>query len=74
MARHLEKYNYAIPNLKKIDKNICEQIEIDCKYEIYVNRQKNDIKNFNREQNTIIPSKLNFRDINGMSMSHWIFF
>ena len=40
----------AIPNLENIDKTICNQIEIDCKYEIYVNRQKTDIKNFNREK------------------------
>ena len=54
--------------LKKSFSNECiKQIEVDIKYDIYVKRQLNDIKQFESEQQTIIPKELNFRQIKGLS-------
>ncbi len=43
------------------------QIEIDIKYEIYIKRQLNDIRQFELEQQTIIPDGLDFTKIKGLS-------
>ena len=64
-------------SLKKIIKNIepkknysincINQIEVDIKYNIYVKRQLNDIKQLESEQQTLIPKKINFKKIKGLS-------
>ena len=43
------------------------QIEIDIKYDIYIKRQLNDIKQFRSEQQTLIPKETNYRQIKGLS-------
>ena len=43
------------------------QIEVDIKYDIYIKRQLNDIKQFESEQQTLIPKEINFRQIKGLS-------
>ncbi len=63
----LKKLAKLFNELKKIDKNLYQQIEIDCKYDIYLKRQKSDIKNFLVEQNTKIPNNFNFKLISGLS-------
>ena len=43
------------------------QIEIDIKYDVYIKRQLSDIKQFELEQQTLIPKMTNFKKINGLS-------
>ena len=43
------------------------QIEIDIKYDIYIKRQLNDIKQFETEQQTLIPKEINYSQIKGLS-------
>ena len=43
------------------------QIEIDIKYDIYIKRQLSDIKQFELEQQTLIPKRINFNKIRGLS-------
>ncbi len=43
------------------------QIEIDFKYDIYIKRQLNDIKQFESEQQTLIPKNTNYKKIKGLS-------
>ena len=47
--------------------NCINQIEIDIKYDIYIKRQLNDIKQFELEQQTLIPKETNFYKIKGLS-------
>ena len=59
-----------ITNLKpknKFSTDAINQIEIDIKYDIYIKRQLNDIKQFESEQQTLIPKQINFRQIKGLS-------
>ena len=44
-----------------------KQIEIDIKYDIYIKRQLSDIKQFELEQQTLIPKDINFNNIKGLS-------
>ena len=43
------------------------QIEVDIKYDIYIKRQLSDIKQFELEQQTLIPKNINFEKIKGLS-------
>ena len=57
--------NFEPKNQFSID--CINQIEIDIKYDIYIKRQLNDIKQFQAEQQTLIPKEINFRHIKGLS-------
>ncbi len=57
--------NFEPKNQFSID--CLNQIEIDIKYDIYIKRQLNDIKQFESEQQTLIPKKINYRQIKGLS-------
>ena len=57
--------NFKPKNQFSID--CINQIEIDIKYDIYIKRQLNDIKQFESEQQTLIPKEINFRQIKGLS-------
>ncbi len=43
------------------------QIEIDFRYDVYIKRQLNDIKQLELEQKTLIPENINFSEIKGLS-------
>ena len=43
------------------------QIEIDCIYSVYLKRQKEDIKIYQKENKTIIPINFDFNNIKGLS-------
>ena len=55
-----------VPN-KSYSLDHINQIEIDIKYEIYIKRQLNDIRQFELEQQTVIPDGLDFTKIKGLS-------
>ena len=62
--------NEIINNVEKnksFSADCIKQIEIDIKYDVYVKRQLSDIKQFESEQQTIIPKDLNFKKITGLS-------
>ena len=64
-------------NMKKIreiwseipyfDKEIDEQIEINAHYMGYLKKQKSDILAFKRDENLIIPEKVNYDGLSGLS-------
>jgi len=64
-------------NMKKIreiwseipyfDKEIDEQIEINAHYMGYLKKQKSDILAFKRDENLIIPEKINYDGLSGLS-------
>jgi tRNA uridine 5-carboxymethylaminomethyl modification enzyme len=64
-------------NMKKIreiwseipffDKEIDEQIEINAHYRGYLKKQKSDILAFKRDENLIIPEKVNYDSLSGLS-------
>ncbi len=63
----IKKLSCFVPELNKISKAVCNQIEIDCRYEVYLKRQNMDIKIFQMEQKTTIPENLDFNLIKGLS-------
>lgn len=57
--------------LNELDKLLCDEsiirkVEIDVKYEGYVNRQIDDVKKFLKLEKRLIPGSINFLEINGI--------
>lgn len=46
---------------------VAEQVEIQAKYEGYINRQKGDIERLRRHEETRLPADLDYRNIPGLS-------
>jgi tRNA uridine 5-carboxymethylaminomethyl modification enzyme len=53
--------------LKQLPKNILKQIEIETSYAPYLRRQEQDIKIFQQEENTRIPSNFDYNIIGNLS-------
>ena len=59
---------YSIwPNLKNIDNEIKEQIEIESHYLGYLDRQKNDIGFFKKDENLFFPNNFDFSKVGSLS-------
>ena len=56
-----------IPELNSLEDDVIEQIEIEAKYAGYLDRQKMDIKDFEKEENLIIPRSTNYKLVGSLS-------
>ena len=54
-------------DIPRFDKEIDEQIEIDAHYRGYLKKQKADILAFKRDENMIIPDKIDYDSLSGLS-------
>ena len=55
------------PQLQSVPTTIAEQIEIDAKYAVYLDRQKRDVASFRREEDALIPPELDYGSMRGLS-------
>ena len=55
------------PQLSAIASPVAEQIEIDAKYAVYLDRQKRDVQSFRREEDALIPPELDYGAMRGLS-------
>ena len=55
------------PEIPYFNKKVDEQIEINAHYRGYLKRQKADILAFKRDENLIIPDKINYDVLSGLS-------
>jgi len=55
------------PELHEIPKNLHPQLETDCRYNIYLKRQKEDIKAYKKENKTKIPTNFDYNEVKGLS-------
>ena len=55
------------PDIPYFDKEIDEQIEINAHYSGYLKKQNAEILAFKRDENLIIPEKVNYDDLAGLS-------
>ena len=55
------------PDLQKIPTSLHTQIQTDCIYDVYLKRQKEDIKIYQQENKTKIPEDIDFNKIKGLS-------
>ena len=55
------------PQLKKIDRKIAKQLEIESKYAIYIERQKGDIKSYKKDSKIKIPANIDYELVGSLS-------
>jgi tRNA uridine 5-carboxymethylaminomethyl modification enzyme len=63
----MKKIREIWPAIPFFDKKIDEQIEINAHYRGYMKKQKADILAFKRDENLIIPDKVNYDSLSGLS-------
>jgi len=63
----MNKIREIWPEIPFYNDDIDEQIEINAHYRGYLKKQKADILTFKRDENLIIPEKINYDDLNGLS-------
>jgi len=63
----MKKIREIWPDIPFFDKKIDEQIEINAHYRGYLKKQKADILAFKRDENLIIPDRVNYDDLSGLS-------
>jgi tRNA uridine 5-carboxymethylaminomethyl modification enzyme len=55
------------PELGQLSGEVAEQLEIDAKYAVYLDRQAADVAAFRRDENLTLPVELDYSDIPGLS-------
>lgn len=50
------------------DTEVTEQVEIQAKYQGYIDRQRDEISRQENQENTILPSKMDYRVVKGLSI------
>ncbi len=63
----MKKIREIWPDIPFFDRKIDQQIEINAHYRGYLKKQKADILAFKRDENLIIPEKINYDDLSGLS-------
>jgi len=63
----MKKIREIWPEIPFFDKEIDEQIEINAHYRGYLKKQKADILAFKRDENLMIPEKVNYDNLSGLS-------
>ena len=63
----MKKIREIWPEIPFYNSEIDEQIEINAHYRGYLRKQKADILTFKRDENLIIPDKINYDNLNGLS-------
>jgi tRNA uridine 5-carboxymethylaminomethyl modification enzyme len=63
----MKKIREIWPDIPFFDQKIDQQIEINAHYRGYLKKQKADILAFKRDENLIIPEKINYDDFSGLS-------
>jgi tRNA uridine 5-carboxymethylaminomethyl modification enzyme len=56
------------PELREIAPNIAEQLEIDAKYAVYLDRQAADVAAYRRDESLELPEALDYGQLPGLSM------
>jgi tRNA uridine 5-carboxymethylaminomethyl modification enzyme len=58
----------AWPQLGALEPKIAEQLEIDAKYAVYLDRQASDVAAYRRDETLELPAALDYHDLPGLSM------
>ncbi len=55
------------PRLGELPSRIADQLEIDAKYAVYLDRQAADIAAFRRDEDLTLPEEMNYAELGGLS-------
>ena len=63
----MAKIRQVFPNIPIYNSSIESQVVIDAHYAGYLHRQAQDIKSFKKDEELIIPTKINYNSLSGLS-------
>jgi tRNA uridine 5-carboxymethylaminomethyl modification enzyme len=63
----LNSLNKIWPQLADIPTDIAEQVEIDARYQGYIQRQELDVQAFRRDENLALPPSLDYAEVGSLS-------
>ena len=63
----MQQHTPTLHHLNALEKEICEQAEIQIKYETYINKEKEMVKKMNELENLSIPDNFNFEKLVSLS-------
>ena len=63
----MQKIREIWPEVPYFNDEVDEQIEINCHYKGYLNKQNADILAFKRDENLVIPDNVNYDNLSGLS-------
>jgi tRNA uridine 5-carboxymethylaminomethyl modification enzyme len=64
LADALENTAISMP---EVDAQVSEQVEIQLKYQGYIDRQEEDIQKLKRQENTALPADFDYQHMDGLS-------
>jgi len=64
---NMAKIRQIFPSIPSYNKSIDNQVVIDAHYAGYLDRQSHDIKSFQKDEAVIIPAKINYDSLSGLS-------
>ena len=64
---NMAKIRHVFPNIPIYNSSIDNQVVIDAHYAGYLHRQAQDIKSFKKDEELIIPAKINYNSLSGLS-------
>ena len=64
---NMAKIRQVFPNIPIYNKSIDDQVVIDAHYAGYLDRQSHDINSFKKDEAVIIPAKINYDRLSGLS-------
>ena len=64
---NFKKLEIVWPELKEIDHEVKEQIQIEATYSAYLSRQREDIKDFKKDESLKIPKIINYKKVGSLS-------
>ena len=64
---NMAKIRQVFPNIPLYNKSIDDQVVIDAHYAGYLDRQSHDIKSFKKDEAVVIPAKINYDSLSGLS-------
>ena len=64
---NMAKIRHVFPNIPIYNSSIENQVVIDAHYAGYLHRQAQDIKSFKKDEELIIPAKINYNSLSGLS-------
>ncbi|MFA6845816.1 MAG: tRNA uridine-5-carboxymethylaminomethyl(34) synthesis enzyme MnmG [Sphaerochaetaceae bacterium] len=63
----IEQLSESIPSLKEFDEPIRYQVELEVKYQGYIDRQEKQVSHFEKMENLLIPSDFCYDEVVGIS-------
>ena len=55
------------PRFAELSPKVAEQLEIDAKYDVYLDRQAADVESYRRDESLILPDDLDYTTLPGLS-------